>query len=216
MKRLLVLATMCCLYALLASAQVKYCMSYADYQADNWEELDSLHVKEMSNGRRLFGYNDYKLTTGNDSLDKVLKKDVFAVFYNDTLLINCRNIHFRGADYEDQTFGNGFTRAYYFYDGRLCFINRWADEKTMFVGSQGLLGALAASSMSLENARCFLIKREYESGRIEAQMIGDKFMEKYEEASPEFYAEYMSVKKKKKREVASRVLPLLKKWQLIQ
>lgn len=216
MKKLLILATMCCLYALSASAQVKYCMSYADYQADNWEELDSLHVKEMSNGRRLFGSNDFKLTTGNDSLDKVLKKDVFAVFYNDTLLINCRNIHFRGADYEDQTFGNGFTRAYYFYDGRLCFINRWVDEKAMFVGSQGLLGALAASSMSLENARCFLIKREYEGGRIEAQMIGDKFMEKYEESSPEFYAEYMSVKKKKKREVASRVLPLLKEWQLIQ
>ncbi len=216
MKRELILIVLSCLSLTGLQAQTRYCMSYADYQADNWEELDSLHVKEMSNGRRLFGCNDYKLTTGNDSLDKVIKKDVFAVFYNDTLLINCRNIHFRGADYEDQTFGNGFTRAYYFYDGRLCFINRWVDEKAMFVGSQGLLGALAASSMSLENARCFLIKREYEGGRIEAQMIGDKFMEKYEESSPEFYAEYMSVKKKKKREVASRVLPLLKEWQLIQ
>ena len=185
MKRVLILIVLSCLSLTGLQAQTRYCMSYADYQADNWEELDSLHVKEMSNGRRLFGCNDFKLTTGNDSLDKVIKKDVFAVFYNDTLLINCRNIHFRGADYEDQTFGNGFTRAYYFYDGRLCFINRWVDEKAMFVGSQGLLGALAA-------------------------------MEKYEESSPEFYAEYMSVKKKKKREVASRVLPLLKEWQLIQ
>ena len=47
-------------------------------------------------------------------------------------------------------------------------------------------------------------------------MIDDKFMEKYEDISPEFYAEYMSVKNKKKREVASHVLPLLKEWQLIQ
>ena len=218
MKRLFFVAMLCCLSALSASAQVQYCMSYADYQADIWEEVDSLqlHVKGMSTARRLFGYNEYKLSVDNDSLDKVIKKDVFAVFYNDTLLINCRNIHFRGADYDDASFGNGFTRAYIFADGRLCFVNRWADEKAMFIGTQGLLGALAASSMSLENTRCFLIKREYEDGRIEAQMINDKFMEMYEDSSPEFYAEYMSVKKKKKREQASHVLPLLKEWQLIR
>ena len=50
----------------------------------------------------------------------------------------------------------------------------------------------------------------------EVRMIDDKFMKKYEESSPEFYAAYMSVKKKKKREQASHVLPLLKEWQLIQ
>ena len=219
MKRLLIAAMLCCLCALSASAQVQYCMSYADYQADNWLELDSLSIKE----RR----HEFRLKTGNDSIDKVLKNEAFAIFYNDTLLVNCQHIYYKG-----EQLPKGFVPAYVYANGKLCLVNslpadNGATAIPVAIGG-GLLGGLVGGAiagavvglssgrLSSENARCFLIRREYEDGRIDVQMIDDKFMEMYEDSSPEFYSEYMSVKKKKKREAASHVLPLLKEWQLVR
>ena len=160
-KRFLTLTLFCCLSFTGLRAQSYYCMSYADYLENNWIELDTLFVKALSNGRKLWGANDYKLSTGNDSLDKVLKKDAFLVLHQDSLLMNCRYVHYQGADYDDKTFGNGYTRAYIFGRNQLCFVQPWADQKALFMGGQGLLGALAASSMALENTRCFLVKLYY-------------------------------------------------------
>lgn len=208
------LFTVTIFYALLAYSQTKYCMSYADFQEDKWNVLDTLYIKESSNARKFWtGADDFRLTTGNDSLDKMLKKEAFAVYYNDTLLINCRSIYYHG-----ECFANGYTLGYTYGNGKLCIINRLiGDDSGGNVSTPwgGAIGGFLESAIASTNLRCYIIRREYESGRIEVQMIDDVFMEKFEKKSPEFYAEYMSVKKKHKRESAALLLPLLKNWQLI-
>ena len=213
MRRLLIAVILCCLCSLSAFAQVKYCLSYADFQEGNWIELDTLKLKGRAQNQRI--------KTDNDSLNKVLKDEAFAVLYHDTLLVNKSHMYYNG-----ERFGKGYAPAYIYGNGQICFVSRLPHEQAgsvapaifsfgvMFgaIGAGLVAGADAASS---QGYHCFLVKREYEGGRKEARMIDDKFMEKFEKKSPEFYAEYMSVKKKNKRESAAHVLPLLKDWQLI-
>ncbi|MBQ7683020.1 MAG: hypothetical protein IJT48_00915 [Bacteroidaceae bacterium] len=212
-KRILLLAMLCCLSFTGLTAQIRYCMSYADYQEGIWTELDTLKLK----GRG----QSHKIKTENDSLNKVLKEEAFAVLYHDTLLVNIAHMYYNG-----ERFGKGYAPAYFFRDGRICFINRLPHEKdgslapaafsfgVMFgaIGAGLVAGAYAASN---EGYYCFLVKREYEGGRKEARMRDDKYMQRYEKNSPKFYADYMSIRKQKKREAASHVLPLLKHWKLI-
>jgi len=223
MKRLFIAAILCCICSLSASAQVKYCLSYADYQEDKWNLLDTLFVKESGTARKKWtGADDFRLAVADDSLKKVLKKEAFAVLYHDTLLINCRHIYYHG-----ECFNNGYTLGYNYGNGRLCFINYLIGDDSGgntyggLIFGNGLLGGVlggyvnSKTARSMANMRCYLVKREYEGGRIEVQMIDDEFMSRFKTKSPEFYAEYMSVKKKNKRESAVHVLPLLKDWQLI-
>lgn len=44
MKRLLILAILCSLSFTGLTAQIRYCMSYADYQEGKWTELDTLKL----------------------------------------------------------------------------------------------------------------------------------------------------------------------------
>ena len=214
MKRVLILIVLSCFSLTGLQAQISYCMSYADYEEGNWTELDTLMLK----GRK----QNHRIKTENDSLDKVLKDEAFAVLYHDTLFVNKAHMYYNG-----ERFGKGYAPAYIYGRGQICFVSRLPQDNgasgVPAVVSFGVMfGAIGAGLMagvyeaSLRGYYCFLVKREYEDGRKEARIIDDKFMEKYEDISPEFYAEYMSVKNKKKREVASHVLPLLKEWQLIQ
>lgn len=212
-KRILLLALLCTLSFTGLKAQIYYCMSYADYQEGQWTELDTLKLK----GRG----QSHKIKTDNDSLNKVLKDEAFAVLYHDTLLVNMAHMYYKG-----ERFGKGYAPAYIYGDDQICFVSRLPREKDaslapaafsmgfMFgaIGGAIMAGAYAAS---VEGHYCFLVRREYEGGRVEARMIGDEYMQRYEQSSPEFYAEYMSVSKKKRREQAAHVLPLLKEWQLI-
>ncbi len=208
-KKVFLLIMLCSLSFSGLTAQIRYCMSYADYQEDNWTELDTLKLK----GRT----QDHWIKTDNDSLNKVLKEEAFAVLYHDTLLVNKAHMYYQG-----ERFGKGYAPAYIYGNGQICFVSRLPREidgsrpstGAMFGAFGGLIaGAYAASS---EGYYCFLVKREYEGGRKEVRIIDDKYMQRYEKNSPEFYADYMSVKKQKKREAASHVLPLLKHWRLIR
>lgn len=214
MKRFFIVLVLLCLSFTGIKAQILYCMSYADFQEGNWTELDTLKMK----GR---GQN-HRIKTENDSLDKVLKDEAFAVSYHDTLFVNKAHMYYNG-----ERFGKGYAPAYIYGRGQICFVSslprdNGASGVPAVISFGVMFGAIGAGLMagayeaSLKEYYCFLVKREYEGGRKEARMIDDKFMEKYEESSPEFYAEYMSVKKQRKREAASHVLPLLKEWQLIQ
>lgn len=216
--RLLLVSILCCLPHTWVQAQFRYCMSYADYQADNWVELDTLKLR----GR---GFA-HRIRTGNDSLNKVIRDEAFAISYHDTLLINMAHMYYAG-----ENFGNGYVPAYTFGNGQLCFTNflPGRNDNAVFVPVGGglvggiLSGVLAGAAVALTSSDalkgktyCFLLKREYDGGRKEARIINDDYMKRYEKNSPEFYAEYMSVKKKKKRESATHIFPLLKDWQLIQ
>lgn len=217
MKKLILTALLFCFALSGATAQVRYCMSYADYQQDKWTELDTLKLK----GRSLA----HRPKTGNDSLDQVLRNQAFALLYHDTLLVNMAHAYYQG-----ECFGNGYVLGYRYGDGQICIVNRLPSEAAPGASSLlpavgglmggalggGIMGAVAASTASSKNSHCYLVRRQYDGGRVEVRMMGDDFMKHFQKGSPEFYASYMSEKKKKKRELASHVLPLLKEWQLIQ
>jgi hypothetical protein len=184
-------------------------MSYADYQEGNWTELDTLKLKGRAQNQRI--------KTENDSLDKVLKDEAFAVLYHDTLFVNKAHMYYNG-----ERFGKGYAPAYVYGNGQICFVSRspqgnGASGVPILVFGGLLDVALRADQYStLSEKYCFLVKREYEGGRKEARIIDDKYMQRFEKNSPEFYTEYMSVKKKVQRESAAHILPLLKDWQMIR
>ena len=223
MKRKIFIAfALCSLVVLNAVGQMKYCLSYDDFQEGNWVEMDTLAVKERSQANKFWtGGNEFSTQTDDDSLKNILKKEAFAILYHDTLLVNCRKLY-----YEECSFGKGYALAYVYGGNKLCFVNRnpanngavgAAAIGGIFFGAigAGVLGGIAASS-NLQKGFCFLVKHERRDGKVDVQMIDDKFMQRFEKDSPEFYAEYMSVKKKHQRESAAHVLPLLKEWSLIQ
>lgn len=214
MKRLFVIAFLFCLYALSVSAQIKYCMTYTDFKEGNWVEVeDSLSVKDNSRARKAFGAaSDVRIDVEDDSLKKLLKKEVFAIQYGDNLLINCRKMY-----YYDNCLGNDYARAHLYNGKKLLFIGKDPSAKGS-VGGFGIVGGvlMSAAAADMQKDVCFLVKHERRDGKIDVEMIDDTFMKKFEKKSPEFYDEYMSVKKKKKRESAAHVFPLFKDWQLIQ
>ena len=213
MKQVLILIVLSCLSLTGMQAQIRYCMSYADYQEGNWTELDTLKLK----GRK----QNHRIKIENDSLEKVLKDEAFAVLYHDTLLVNKAHMYYNG-----ERFDKGYAPAYVYANGQIFFVSRpprgneAAAAPAIF--SFGIMfGAIGAGILagvneaSLKEYNCYLVKREYEGGRKEARMIDDKYMQRYEKKSPEFYADYMSVKKNR-RESADNILRLFKHWRLIR
>ena len=212
MKRLLILAILCSLSFTGLTAQIRYCMSYADYQEGKWTELDTLKLK----GRN----KNHRIKIENDSLNEVIKDEAFAVLYHDTLLVNKAHMYYNG-----ERFGKGYAPAFIYRDGQILFVSRLPHEKdvagtpavftfsVMFGAIGGVLvaGAYAAAN---DGQYCFLVKREYEGGRKEARMIDDKYMKRFEEKSPEFYADYMSAKKNQ-RNSAANILRVFRHWRLI-
>ena len=203
-------------------AQIRYCMTYADYKEDRWTELDTLTVKERSRASKFWmGGNDFQIGATDDSLKKVLRKEAFAIAYGDTLLINCRKLR-----YEESSFGKGYTLAHPYAGRKLCFVSSGpsnGSEYSAAIAGGILFGAVGAgiagglySSSDLRKTYCFLLGHERRDGTINVHRIDDKYMERYEQSSPDFYADYMSEKKQKKRQSAAHVLPLLRDWQLIQ
>ena len=212
MKRLLILAILCSLSFTGLTAQIRYCMSYADYQEGKWTELDTLKLK----GRN----KNHRIKIENDSLNEVIKDEAFAVLYHDTLLVNKAHMYYNG-----ERFGKGYAPAYIYRDGQILFVSRPPHEKDVagtpviftFGVMFGAIGAgIAAGAYAAANdgQYCFLVKREYEGGRKEARMIDDKFMKRFEEKSPEFYADYMSAKKNQ-RNSAANILRVFRHWRLI-
>ncbi len=222
MRRLFVTLFLCCLSALSAVGQMRYCLSYTDFREGNWQEMDSLDVTERSQASKFWtGGSDFKMETGNDSLDHVLKKKAFAILCGDTLLLNCRRIYF-----EERNFGKGYVIAHLFGGNKICFVSgipgsRGAGSAAVLGGAifgaigAGVMGGIAAAS-NPKQEYCFLVGHERLDGKVDVQMIGDEYMQRFESDSPEFYAEYMSETKRKKRERASHIMPLLWKWSLIQ
>ena len=217
MRRILSTLALCSIFALNVLGQVKYCLSYADFKEGNWLELESLTVKERSRAKKFWtGGSDFKLQAENDSLNRIITKDAFAISYNDTLLVNCRRLYF-----EDYCFGKGYASAYIYGKGKVCFVAHNPASAAVGGASVGMVvgpvaGGIISGTITATDAYCFLVKLEQRDGKVTSQMIDDDFMERFEESSPDFYAEYMSEKKKRKRESAAHVLPLLKEWQLIQ
>ncbi len=196
-----------------SSTQCGYCCSYEELMGNQWKALDNIYSDINGQGRKLwFGNNDYRLTTENDSIDKVLKKEAFAIMKKDELYVNCRklvrsNVRFKG----------GYARAWRSDNDEIIFVNEvigkeaqlWQTSSNMLAGSGG---NFTYSSNQIRHRVCYLISdgsngKEY----TEAILIDDALMDKLLEGHNDLYAEYYSEEQKSNRMLAKHVFPILMK-----
>lgn len=186
---------------------VKYCDSYKDFSENNWHTADSVWLITKSRTKQYVnGGGDYVFKSDNKELNKHLKKNAFAVMYNDTLLINAW-IYKVAA---------GYARGFRMADGRLIF-KYFPNQNMAIMGgglAGGLMGSLAVMAANEHKAYkdvCYLIAPE----QRDATVIDKKVMAELLKDHPELLAEYNAVKKKD-RKYANIILPLLRKAQLIK
>ena len=80
MKKLVVMMMVSCLPTMMMAQPAKYCMTYSDYKAHNWNTIESL-----VNGRSemipqiKMDESDIKVKSGDKEVDRILKKEVFAI-----------------------------------------------------------------------------------------------------------------------------------------
>ena len=95
MKKIFILFLMSLLMLTSVSlkAQCRYCNSYEDYVAGRWQPLDTVYFDQHTKSHQVWwGGSDFTLKTGDKVLDKMLKKEVFAVMQADTIYVNCRRL----------------------------------------------------------------------------------------------------------------------------
>lgn len=201
------------------SAQCGYCNSFEDFMEDKWIPLDTL-INEEPNTKilSLWNGNRYMFTTGNKKTDKILKKKAFVVKRNDTLFVNCRNLIL-----SDERFGNGYTPTKRLGKHSMLFVNKLNSSQAigkaaiagLLFGAVGgaVVGAIedGANSQAFRQV-CFIISSgENRNGDINARMLNDEMMDMmmadHEDLKNEFYSE----KSRRKRLLASYVIPILEK-----
>ncbi len=210
------LVMLCLAIAMTATAQNKYCKSYEDFKADQWTEIDTVYLNGHSKSHQLWvGGNDYKLTTGDKAQDEIIKKEAFAVICKDTIYVNCRNLRF-----ENTGFGNGYTKGYRYDGDKLCIVNKIIGKaaltrQSLLGGLGGAVGGAIAASSQMSNQVCYLIESDAKKGKVNIRLIDDAFMAEVLKDHQKVADEYNAIKKKKDRQSAATVFPILQHLGLV-
>ena len=213
MKKKKIFTCLFCLMAgLSAVAQCRYCKTYEDFRAGNWETLDTIYCKIHTKTHKYFlGGNDISLSTGDKATDKMLNKEVFAVKQGRKLFVNCRNLVFQKG-----RFGKGYAKAMTLGKDSVFFvgtrIGRQNVEKQAMAGVVfGAVGAgIAGGSQALQQV-CYLVTNEADSrGLYNITMIDDTEMAKIVGRDSKFYKEYLYESDASKRLKPEHIYPILK------
>ena len=116
-KNVFMIMVLCCV-SMMANAEVaKYCMSYADYVADNWKSVDEL-TEGCTNQVCQLKSDDHCVyfKTGDKACDEILKKQAFAVKYGNQLYVNSRNLRYNDIPLETSK----YIQAVPYGDHKLC------------------------------------------------------------------------------------------------
>ncbi len=193
-------------------AQYRYCSSYEDFCANKWTKLDTVYCESRSKAKQTWlGGNDFKLTTGDEATDKILKKEAFIVMDDDTLYLNTRSLR-----YEKTQFENGYTKAIRVGKNELMFVNMkiGKEAQTRMIASMVMgtvASAINANSMMKQQV-CYIISEGADTkGRIPIQLIDDDMVEKKISNNSDLLKEYYSEKDNDKRIRATHVIPILEK-----
>ena len=173
-KKQLFISAMMLLMSVSVSAQCRYCNTYEDFIENRWEQLDTIMFVGRSKSRQLWwGGNDFTLTTGDDALDKKLKKNAFVVMQGDSIYLNCHNLRC-----DKSVFGNGFTKAMRIGENSLMFVNMLVGKEAMSGAMFGAIGGAIAASKQMKQQVCYVISNGADKkGHIEARLIGDELMD---------------------------------------
>ncbi len=228
MKKIFILFLMSLLMltSVTLQAQCRYCNTYEDFVAGRWQPLDTVCFDQQSKTHQVWwGGSDFILKTGDKTIDKMLKKEIFAVMQADTIYVNCRNLR-----YEKARFGNGYSRAIRMGQNDLLFVNRKIGRKeSMNAGAiagvfgvlggaigGGIAGGMIASDM-LKDMVCYVVSSGTDKkGHIILQLMDDEEMHEIVKDREDLQQLYWNEKDESKRKAASHVLPILEKAGLIK
>ena len=211
------------LFSIGAQAQVKYCMTFADFVADQWEQADSASVEPISAAkRRLVQSSDFHIVSSDKELSDMLNKKAYAVMVGQSLYVNCRHYRYQGVQ-----FGPGFAYAFRYDGNKICIVNRKIGKgELMAIGAIGTVtpgvftsaavGA-AEQEIMLENKVCYLVDSEPDKkGKTKIKYINDKFMNELLADNDELKSKYNAAGDKYSRQSAANVIRTLTEAGLIK
>lgn len=145
------------LFALTLSAQDKYCTSYNDYLADNWQAVNGTITLRSEKDNRL----GYTVQSEDKRLRKTLRKTAFCLRHHGDLYVNLRN---------SKCFDEVFVNAYELPSGQLLFARPDVTRTPggIYVGSGNQTAPLSIrgfkSKSKLENLVCYIIQGNERKG----------------------------------------------------
>lgn len=224
-KNVFVLAMFCCLTLMAQAGIVKYCMTYDDFVAGNWTEIDDLTLGRTNQACQMkSNYKEVRFKTGDKYADKKIKKEAFAVMYGDQLFVNCRNLRINGAPLDV----TGYSQAVRFDKDKVCVMayknhtltslagyglmvaSCFVDNTAVRIGLDvGSIGSFIGNEF-LSNAVCYLIdSNANEDGKISTKRMNDQFMEELLSNDAQMLEKYKAISSKHNRQSAANVLPIL-------
>ncbi len=216
-----------------AKAQVKVCMNYDEYKANNWKPYESLTDDKKPDSCRIsYDGVDFTIKTHDKEINEKLKKDVLLMSIDGQLFINQRPL--RDEDGAILPV-NHYLRALPYKGGKLlvvCYhvslgsvldlVNIGLDVALLATGHYTVGGIFLATDMLLTNDRLMetqvlylLDKDANEKGRYIMTRLNDEFMEKLLRDDPVTFSQYQGRSKKGDRQSAANILPILVKKGLI-
>ena len=231
MKKLVVMMMVSCLPTMMMAQPAKYCITYSDYKAHNWNTIESL-----VNGRSemipqiKMDESDIKVKSGDKEVDRILKKEVFAITFGKQLYVNCRNLRCKDIILDTQNYvqaypyaGNKLLIAVYHINDGAFLLGLGADVASIFtplgpsIALQTASTALWLNRSKLNSYRCYLIDTDAnEKGRYAVTRIDDAYMTKLLSDDAHMLARYNAVSSKRERQSASNVLAVLTEKGLVE
>lgn len=225
---------MLCMVALTTQAQTKFCLSYADYKANQWKPYnDLIPDKEPDSLSVKFDGQEFTLKTSDKEVNKVIKKDVFMMEVDKQLFINQRTLRDQDGVILPV---NNYLRALPYKGGKLLvvsyhvtlgdvldLVNIGLDITLLATGHTTWGSIFLATDLLLvndnlmQNHVLFLIDKEpNDKGKYIMTRLNDQFMEQLLRDDPVTFQQYYGRQKKGERQSAANILPILVKKGLIQ
>ena len=233
MKKYLMIAAILLGINVTVQAQVKVCMNYADFKADNWKPYtDLIEGKEPDTCRVKYDGIDFTFKTSDKEVNKVIKHNVFLMSVDNQLFANQHMLR-------DENGGilpvNNFLRALPYKGGKLCvvsykvtmgdvldLVNIGLDIALLATGHTTWGSIFLATDLLLTNDDLmehhvlYLVDKEPDQkGRYIMTRINDKYMEQLLRDDPVTFEQYYGRQKKGERQSAANILPILVKKGLI-
>ena len=215
MKKWMLAAIMICC-SMTGHAQVKYCMTFAEFAADQWKQADSARVEPISAAkRRLVQSSDFQIVSSDKELSDMLNKEAYAVMDGKTLYVNCRNYRYQGLP-----FGPGYAYGFRYGNGKICIVNRKIGKgELVAVGALStvvpgiLLSAVVGAGMQemmLANKVCYLVDSEPDKkGKTDIKYMNEKFINDVLGDNEELKSQYYAAGDKQARQSAANTLQTL-------
>ena len=197
-----------------AQAQVKYCMNFSEFAANQWEQADGVSVEPISAAkRRIVQSSDFRISSSDKKLEKKFNKEVFAVMDGETLYVNCRNFRYQGTH-----FGPGYAYGFRYDGDKLIIANRKIGTGVLMLAgltgvvpsAPGIIVAYGVTEIQLADKVCYLVDSEAEkNGKTKIKYVDDQYMKEVLVDKEEVRKQYDAAGDKYGRQSAANIIQTL-------